>query len=161
MGVIVTSYPSLRSARASIRARLFLVLGSGSTACSINRTPGARSSNHTAEPMGDGPDGGLIGQSGQHTPEQPLKATAFLLDGSVRRPVEYSPEIFIALRRATAVVLFGAFVFSGTGSRPRAQLRRRGKCTGLHTLSLTKTLCIHAAVVILRSRRKDQATSVT
>ena len=41
-GVIVTSYPSLRSARASIRARLFLALGSGSTPCSINRTPSCK-----------------------------------------------------------------------------------------------------------------------
>ncbi|HZD95567.1 MAG TPA: hypothetical protein VE133_14990, partial [Candidatus Sulfotelmatobacter sp.] len=69
--------------------------------------------NQTAEPMGDGPDGGLIAQPGQQTPEHHLKVAAFLLDGSVRRLVEYSPQIFIAFGRATAVVLFGAFVFSG------------------------------------------------
>ena len=42
MGVIATSYPSLRRARASMRARCFLALGSGSVPCSINRTPSCK-----------------------------------------------------------------------------------------------------------------------
>ena len=68
--------------------------------------------HHAAEPMGDGPDGGLIAQARQQAPEQHLKVTAFPLDRSVRRLVQHPPQIFIALRRATAVVLFGTFVLS-------------------------------------------------
>src|ERR1700694_1989942 len=39
--------------------------------------------NHAAEPMGDGPDGGLIAQPRQQTPEHRLKVTAVLLHRSV------------------------------------------------------------------------------
>src|SRR6266403_3062089 len=120
IGVIVTSYPSLRSARASIRARLFLALRSGSQPCSIHRTPLMQDlPNHTAEPMGDGPDGRLIAQPRQQTAEHDLKMTTFLLDGRVCRLVQHPAQIFIALGGATAVVLFSAFVFSGTGPHPR------------------------------------------
>jgi hypothetical protein len=36
--------------------------------------------NHAAEPMSDGPDGGLIAQPRQQTPEHRLKVAAVLLD---------------------------------------------------------------------------------
>ena len=57
--------------------------------------------------------------------------TALLRDGRVRRLVQHPPQIFIAFRRPTAVVLFGTFLLAGTGSHPRGQLRRRGERTGL------------------------------
>ena len=66
--------------------------------------------HHAAEPMGDGPDGGLIAQARQQAPEHHLKVTAFPLDRSVRRLVQHPPQIFIAFGGATAVVLFGTFV---------------------------------------------------
>ena len=44
-------------------------------------------SNHAAEPMGDGPDGGLIAQPRQQTPEHGLKVTAVLLHRSMSRLV--------------------------------------------------------------------------
>src|SRR5271165_56139 len=89
--------------------------------------------NDAAEPMGDCPDGTLVAQSRQQTPEHGLKVTAFLLHRSVRRLVQYPPQIFIPFRRATAVVYFGTFVLSRTGSHPRGQLRRRGERAGLHS----------------------------
>jgi len=46
--------------------------------------------------MSDGPDGGLIAQPGQQTPEHDLKMTTFLLDGSVCRLVQHPAQIFIA-----------------------------------------------------------------
>src|SRR3984893_4111878 len=82
---------------------------------------------HATEPMGDCPDGGLIAQSRQQTPEHRLKVTAILLHRSVSRLVQHPSQIFIPLRGAAAVVLFGAFVLPRTGSPPRGQLRRCGK----------------------------------
>src|SRR3984893_18387059 len=79
---------------------------------------------HATEPMGDWPDGGLIAQSRQQTPERCLKMAAFLLYRSVGRLVQHPSQIFIPLRGAAAVVLFGAFVLSRTGSQPRSPLRR-------------------------------------
>ena len=55
--------------------------------------------NQTTEPMSDGPDGGLIAQPRQQTPEHNLKVTAFPLDRSMRRLVQHAPQIFIAFRR--------------------------------------------------------------
>src|ERR1700752_4240984 len=70
----------------SLRACRILALGSGSMPCSINRTPSCKIFHTTpAEPMGDAPDGGLIAQPGQQTPEHHLKVTAFPLDRSLRR----------------------------------------------------------------------------
>jgi hypothetical protein len=66
----------------------------------------------------------------QQTPEHCLKVTALALDGGVRRLVQHSPQIFIAFGGSTAVVLFGTFLFSGTGSHSRGQLPRRRKGTG-------------------------------
>ena len=80
--------------------------------------------NHTAEPMGNGPDGGLIAQPRQQTPEHRLKVTAVLLHRSVRRLVQYPPQISIPFCGAAAVVLFRTFVLAGTGSHPGGQLRR-------------------------------------
>jgi hypothetical protein len=48
MGLIATSYPSLRRARVRIRARCFLALGSSSWPCSINRTPSCNHAHATA-----------------------------------------------------------------------------------------------------------------
>jgi hypothetical protein len=48
--------------------------------------------------------------------------TTFLLDSSVCRLVQHPVQIFIALRGATAMVLFGAFVFSGTGPPPKKSI---------------------------------------
>ena len=67
---------------------------------------------------------GLIAQPGQQTPEHGVKMTTFLLDSSVCRLVQHPVQIFVALGGATAVVLFGAFVFSGTGPHPTSQFRR-------------------------------------
>src|SRR5882762_73179 len=53
--------------------------------------------HHTAEPMGDGPDGGLIAQPGQQTPEHHLKVPAFPLARSVRRLVQHPPQILLPL----------------------------------------------------------------
>jgi hypothetical protein len=78
--------------------------------------------NHTAEPMSDGPEGGLIAQPGEQTPEHELKMTTSLLDSSVCRLVQHPVQIFIVLGGATAVVLFGAFVFSGTGPHPKKSI---------------------------------------
>src|SRR5882762_1023123 len=83
--------------------------------------------NQAADPMGDGPDGGLIAQPGQQTPEHNLKVTAFLLHGSVRRLVQHAPQIFSAFGGTTVVVLLRAFLLTGTGSHPRGQFRCRGK----------------------------------
>jgi hypothetical protein len=78
-------------------------------------------SNYTTEPMGNGPDGGLIAQAGQQTPEYGLKVAAFLRHSGVRCLVQHSAQIFIAFRGATATVLLRAFLLAGTGSHPRAQ----------------------------------------
>src|ERR1700752_5197280 len=95
--------------------------------CSINRTPLMQDlPHHTAEPMGDGPDGGLIAQARQQAAEHHLKVTAFPLDRSVRRLVQHPPQIFIAFGGATAVILFGTFVFPGTGSHPRGHSAAEG-----------------------------------
>jgi len=66
--------------------------------------------DHAAEPMSDGPEGGLIAQPRQQTPEHGLKIAAFLRDGSVRRLIQHSAQIFIAFCGTTAVVLLGAFL---------------------------------------------------
>jgi hypothetical protein len=58
---------------------------------------------------------------------------AVLLHRSVSRLVEHPPQIFIAFRRATAVVLFGTFVLAGTGPHPRSEIASRGKRAGLHS----------------------------
>src|SRR5579864_5797697 len=42
MGVMATSYPSLRRALARIRARCLRTLGSDSVPCSMNRTPSCK-----------------------------------------------------------------------------------------------------------------------
>src|SRR6266568_1414626 len=129
---MVTWYPSLRSARTSICARCFLALGSASQSRSMNRTPSCKNlPNQAAKTMSNGPDGGLIAQSRQQTPEHALKVTAFLHDSGMRCLVRYSPQIFIALRRATAAVLLRTFLLTGTGSHPRRELRCRRKRTRL------------------------------
>src|SRR5258708_32551723 len=87
--------------------------------------------NYAAEPMGDCPNGRLIAQPWQQTPEYRLKVTAIFPDRSMSRLVQYPPPIFIAFRGAAAVVLFGAFLLPRTGSHPGGQLRRRGKRAGL------------------------------
>src|SRR5215510_6858353 len=87
--------------------------------------------NNATEPMGDGPDGGLIAEAGQQTAEHDLKVTAFLGDRSVRSLVQHSTQVFIAFRGTTAMVLLRGFFLAGTGPHPRRQLRRRRECTGL------------------------------
>src|SRR5262245_20033876 len=57
--------------------------------------------------------------------------TAFLGDRSVRGLVQNWTQVFIAFRRATAMVLLRAFFLARTGSHPRPQLRRRRERTGL------------------------------
>ena len=64
--------------------------------------------------MGDGPDGRPIAQPRQQTPEHDLKVAAFLRDGSVRRLIQHSAQIFIAFGGTTAVVLLGTFLLAGT-----------------------------------------------
>jgi hypothetical protein len=66
--------------------------------------------------MGNGPDGGLITQSRQQSPEHALEETAFLHDGSMRCLVQYSPQIFNTLRGTTAAVLLRTFLLAGKGS---------------------------------------------
>ena len=46
--------------------------------------------NYATEPMGNGPDGGLIAEARQETPEYNLKMTAFLGHSSVRCLVQHS-----------------------------------------------------------------------
>src|SRR5438477_7269030 len=46
--------------------------------------------NYATEPMGNGPDGGLIAEPGHQTAEHHLKITAFLRDRSVRGLVQNS-----------------------------------------------------------------------
>jgi hypothetical protein len=48
--------------------------------------------NYAAEPMSNGPNGRLIAQPRQQTPEHRLKVTAFLSRCSVRRLVQYPPQ---------------------------------------------------------------------
>src|SRR5262249_50698291 len=87
--------------------------------------------NYATEPMGNGPDGGLIAEAGHQTAEHHLKMTAFLGDGSVRGLVQHSTQVWIAFRAATAMVLLRAFFLARAGSHPGRQLRRRRECTGL------------------------------
>src|SRR5215469_13238798 len=49
-----------------------------------------------AEPMGDGPNGRLIAQSRQQTPEHCLAITAFLPGRSVGRLVQHPPQVFVS-----------------------------------------------------------------
>ena len=49
-----------------------------------------------AEPMGDGPNGRLIAQSRQQTPEHRLEITAFLPGRSVGRLVQHPPQVFVS-----------------------------------------------------------------
>jgi Domain of unknown function (DUF4411) len=100
--------------------------------------------NHAAEPMSDNPDGGLIAQPRQQTPEHRLKITAILLHRSVRRLVQHSPQIFVAFGRATAVVFLRAFLLAGTGSHPRGQVCRRiQRSLGSSTVALFPLLHGH------------------
>ena len=82
--------------------------------------------------MCDCPDGGLIAQSRQQTAEHRLKVAAIFPHRSMSRLVQHSPQIFIAFGTATAAVLFGTFVLSGTGSHPRSEFGRLRKRAGLH-----------------------------
>src|SRR5436309_2673584 len=88
--------------------------------------------NYATEPMGNGPDGGLIAEAGHQTAEHHLKITPFLRDRSVRGLVQNSTQVFISFRGATAMVLLRAFFLARTGSHPSRQLRRRRECTSLH-----------------------------
>src|SRR5258705_2177207 len=81
--------------------------------------------------MSNRPDGGLIAEAGQQTPEHGLKMTDLLRHRSVCCLVQHAAQIFIAFRGATAVVLLRAFLLAGTGSHPRRQLRRRWEGSGL------------------------------
>ena len=87
-----------------------------------------------AEPIGDGPNGRLIAQSRQQTPEHRLEITAFLPGRSVGR-------LFSTRRRylfpfAERLLWFSSalssFLLPGTGSHPRGQLRGGGKRFGLY-----------------------------
>jgi hypothetical protein len=49
--------------------------------------------NYAAEPMGDGPNGRLVAQSGQKPAEYRLEVTAFLPGRSVGRVIQYPPQI--------------------------------------------------------------------
>jgi hypothetical protein len=64
--------------------------------------------NNTTEQMGNGPDGGLIAQAGQQTPEYGLKVTAFLRHRGVRCLVQHSAQVFIAFRGAIATATYSA-----------------------------------------------------
>ena len=100
--------------------------------------------DETAETMGNGPDGGLIAQAGQQTPEQRLKVTAFFADSGMRRLVQHPQQILVTFRGATAVILFGTFLLAGTGSQLPTQ-GRGGKRTGLSTYFRDDLLCrIHS-----------------
>jgi hypothetical protein len=79
--------------------------------------------NYTAEPMGDDPNGRLIAQPRQQTPEHRLEVTAFLPRRSVGCLVQHSPQIFVSFCGTAVVVLFGAFLLPGTRPYPGGQLR--------------------------------------
>jgi hypothetical protein len=92
--------------------------------------------DEAAQTMGDGPDGGLIAQPRQQTPEHGLKMTAFLRDGSVRSLVQHPPQIFIAFRH------LGAF---------RA---KTGTLEGTHDTAYWSGLCkLGVAVIPLQNPR--------
>src|SRR5215472_16537223 len=57
--------------------------------------------NNSAEPMGDRPDRGLIGQTRQQTAEERLKITASLLDCRVGCLVQDPSQILVSLGGAT------------------------------------------------------------
>jgi len=78
--------------------------------------------NETTEPMGNRPDGGLIAEAGQQTPEHGLKMTAFLGHSSVCCLVQHSAQVFIAFRGATAMVLLRAFLLAGRFPPTRSTL---------------------------------------
>ena len=71
--------------------------------------------------MGDRPKGLLIPQARQQTPEHRLKMAPFRLDRRLRRLRQHPAHIFVAFRRATAVVLFQRL------SRP-GQVPEEAKC---------------------------------
>lgn len=74
--------------------------------------------DQAAEPMGDSPDGGLIAESWQQTPEDRLEMGSLAPGCGMSDLVEYSPHVLVALCRATGAVLFSALFLSGTGSYP-------------------------------------------
>ena len=83
-----------------------------------------------AEPIGDGPNGRLIAQSRQQTPEHRLEITAFLPGRSVGR-------LFSTRRRylfpfAERLLWFSSALSFFSGSHPRGQLRGGGKRFGLY-----------------------------
>jgi hypothetical protein len=51
--------------------------------------------NDTTEPMGNGPDDGLIAEAGHQTAEHSLKMTAFPGNRSVRGLVQYSTQVLL------------------------------------------------------------------
>src|SRR5664280_211964 len=75
--------------------------------------------------MGNRPQGLLIAQSWQQTPEHHLELAALGSHRRLRRLGQHSPHKLVAFGRTTAVVLLGAFVLPGAGSHPRGQLCRR------------------------------------
>jgi hypothetical protein len=87
--------------------------------------------NYATEPMGNGPDGGLIGETGHQTAEHHLKITAFLRDRSVARLGSELDAGIYFLSRSDCYGLLRAFFLARTGSHPSRQLRRRRECTSL------------------------------
>src|SRR6266851_6035215 len=83
--------------------------------------------------MCDGPDSGLIAQTRQQTPKHCLEVGALAPGSSMSGLVEHAAHVFVAFRRAAAVVLFNAFVLSGTGPHPGSKLCRGGERAGRHS----------------------------
>jgi hypothetical protein len=75
--------------------------------------------NETTKPMSHGPDGGLIAQAGQQTPEHDLKVTASLCHRRVGCLVQHPAHVFIAFGGTAVMVLLRAFLFARTGPHPR------------------------------------------
>jgi hypothetical protein len=92
-------------------------------------------SHHATEPMGDCPDGGLIAQPRQQTPEHRLKMGCFFLTAAWA--AWFSTRRRYLLPLAERLLWFSSALssLSGTGSHPRGQLCRRGKRAGLYPTS--------------------------
>ena len=98
-----------------------------------------------AEPIGDGPNGRLIAQSRQQTPEHRLEITAFLPGRSVGRLVQHPPQVFVPL--AERLLRFSSALSSFPGQFPTQEVN----CAAAgNVLACTPTSASRRNVEVLR-----------
>ncbi len=88
--------------------------------------------DQTAQAVGNGPDRALVAETRQQTTEHGLEMAAVFLDRGVGRLIENAAQVAVAFGGVAAMVLFRAFVLSGAGANPGAQLRGGGERGRFH-----------------------------